>query len=76
MCEVFTQRVVSWNNDVKWIRFVSGYLSIAVSLSSVCTPSFVLMNNEANILLCQTLVTLISSTTPTMQRPLNAIDSC
>ena len=54
-----------------------GYISIAVSLSlsSVCTPSFVLMINEANILLWQTVVTLIWSTTATMRRPLKAIDS-
>ena len=35
-----------------------GYLSIAVSmsLSSACTPSFVLMINEANIILWPTVV--------------------
>ena len=50
--------------DFKWIRFVCGYLSIAVSLS--LSSSFVLMFNEANILLWQTVVTLIWSTTATM----------
>ena len=66
------QRVASWNNDVEWIHFVCGYLSNAVSLSlsSACTPSFVLMINEANILLWQTVVvTFIWSTTATMRRP-------
>ena len=50
---------------IKWIRFVCGYLSIAVSLSlnSAC---IVLMINEAKILLWQTVVTLIWSTTATM----------
>ena len=38
------------------IRFVCGYLSIAVSLS--LSSSFVLMFYEANILLWQTVVTL------------------
>ena len=73
-----TTIIIIINNDVKWILFVCGYLSIAVSLSlsSACTPSFVLVINEANILLWQTVVTLIWSSTATMRRPLKEIDSC
>ena len=69
VCGIF-QRVSSWIIDVKWICFVCGYLSIAVSLSlsSACTPSFVLMINEANILFWQTVVTLNWSTTATTMR--------
>ena len=44
---------------VKWNRFVCGYLCIAVSLSLSNSSSFVLMLNEANIILWQTVVTLI-----------------
>ena len=42
------QRVTSWNNDVKWIRFVCVYLSIAVSLSpsSPGTPSFLCFDDQ------------------------------
>ena len=53
--------------DVNWIRFVCGYLSIAVSLS--LSSSFVLMFNEANILLWQIVVTLIWSTMATIRCP-------